>query len=309
VETSGAVEEGDSLVLEARGLFEQVGDERGLATTALYQASLAWLRTNARETVTAMAAFDAHRARGGVIDFSALSHVLRFGPFIWGPFTPEEMRRSVSHLPAAAHPRIVVEAQIAQREGRYDDAIAGTTHVREVLFELGLSVTAPMSALASQLQDAGRLDESLELYELIIARMRELGETSYLSTALIDMADLQYARGEPEEAERLVLEGEALGGPEDLINFSKGHRLRAVISADRGDDAAALAHAQSAVEYALRTDFPHEHGGAYEALAHVHATAGRTAEARAAYESAAEIWTRFGWPAKARRAQQLLVEL
>jgi class 3 adenylate cyclase/tetratricopeptide (TPR) repeat protein len=309
VETSGDAEPGDRLVAEARYVFEKAGDERGLATAALYQASLAWLRTNAAETAAAMAAFDAHRARGGVTDFSGLSHVLRFGPFIWGPFTPEEMRRSVSDLPPEAHPRIVVEAQIAQREGRYQDAIAGTNRVRGALSELGLSVTAPMAALASQLQDAGQLDEALEMYEVLVAGMRQLGQTSYMSTMLIDMAELQYVRGEPEEAERLTLEGEGLGGPDDQINFSKGHRLRAVIAADRGDDATALALAHRAIEHAFRTDFPHEHGGSYEALAHVHSRAGRIDEARAAYESAAEIWTRFGWTAKARSVEQLLVEL
>jgi class 3 adenylate cyclase/tetratricopeptide (TPR) repeat protein len=309
IETSGDVTSGDRLVTEAREVFEKSGDERGLANAALYQASLAWLRTQAAETAAAMAEFDAHRARGGVIDFSALSHVLRFGPFIWGPFTPEEMRRSVADLPPDAHPRLVAEAQIAQREGRYEDAIAGTNRVRGVLSELGLSVSAPMAALASQLHDAGRLDEALELYEELVAGMRELGQSSYMSTTLIDLADLQYARGELEEAERLSLEGEELGGPEDKINFSKGHRLRAVIAADRGDDATALALAQSAIEHALGTDFPHEQGGAYEALAHVHSRAGRTAEARAAYQTAAEVWTRYGWPVKARRVEQLIVEL
>jgi tetratricopeptide (TPR) repeat protein len=309
VEATGDVTSGDRLVAEARQLFEQAGDERGLANTALFEASIAWLRTRAAETAAAMAVYDAHRARGGLADFSGLSHILRFGPYVWGPFTPEEMRRNVSDLPPDAHPRIVVESQIAQREGRYDDAIAGTSQVREVLAELGLSVNAPMAALASQFQDAGRLDEALEMYELILGEMRELGQSSYMSTTLIDLADLHYARGELEEAERLTLEGEKLGGPEDRINFSKGHRLRAVIAADRGDDASAMALAHTAIEHALRTDFPHEHGGAYEALAHVHARAGRIDDARAAYKQAAEVWARFGWPADARRVEQLLVEL
>ena len=309
VEATGDVTSGDRLVAEARQLFEQAGDERGLANTALFEASIAWLRTRAAETAAAMAVYDAHRARGGLADFSGLSHILRFGPYVWGPFTPEEMRRNVSDLPPDAHPRIVVESQIAQREGRYDDAIAGTSQVREVLAALGLSVNAPMAALASQFQDAGRLDEALEMYELILGEMRELGQSSYMSTTLIDLADLHYARGELEEAERLTLEGEKLGGPEDRINFSKGHRLRAVIAADRGDDASAMALAHTAIEHALRTDFPHEHGGAYEALAHVHARAGRIDDARAAYKQAAEVWARFGWPADARRVEQLLVEL
>jgi tetratricopeptide (TPR) repeat protein len=130
-----------------------------------------------------------------------------------------------------------------------------------------------------------------------------------LSTSLIEYAVLRYDRGELDEAERLAVEGEAMGDVEDLINFSRGRAVRARIAADRGDDGRAMALAQNAFDYAFRTDFPSEHGEAWEVLAHVHRRAGRLDEAREAYGEAASIWARYGWTGNAERVRRLLEEL
>ncbi|MGN6796748.1 MAG: AAA family ATPase [Gaiellaceae bacterium] len=311
METGSDAASGDSLVAEAQRLFESHGDERGLATTALYRASLAWLRTQAAETVAAMDAFDVHRARAGVMDLSALGNIMRFGPFVFGPFTSEEVRERVAHLSPGAHPYLVMESQIAQREGRYGEALAGTERVIQMMADLGLPplVVAPKNAKAELLRQMGRLDEAEEEFEELLELMRGLGLASYMSTSLIEYAELKYAQGELEEAERLAVEGEELGDSEDKVNFSKGRRLRALIAADGGDDAAAMRLLQSALDYALRTDFPDEQASGFAALGHIHHLAGRTSEARTAYEQAVEIWSRYGWTANAKRVRELLVEL
>ena len=97
--------------------------------------------------------------------------------------------------------------------------------------------------------------------------------------------------------------------PDDVVNFSRGRSVRAQIAADRGDDGAALELAHSALEHAERTDFPNEHGRAYEALGHVHRRAGRADDARAAYAHALEVWERYGFTADAGRVRPLLTEL
>jgi len=312
IEAGKPVDEADDrLVLEATELFERDGDDRGLAATAFLKASLSWLRSNAAGTVEAMDAYEAHNANAGTIDLGATGNFLGFGPFVWGPFTIDEVRRRIAHLPPDAYPRLIVENVVAQREGRYDDAVAGAERLVEIMSELGLPalVVAPMNARAELLRDAGRHDEALTAYEELIGMHEQLGQSSYLSTCLIEYGELRYLRGELEEAERLAIEGETLGDPQDLINFSRGRRLRALIAADRGDDESAMALAKDALDYAFRTDFPSEHGGAHEALGHVHRRAGRTAEARAAYEEAAAIWRRYGWTAATARVDGLLVEL
>jgi tetratricopeptide (TPR) repeat protein len=200
---------------------------------------------------------------------------------------------------------------IADREGRFEDALAGADLMLTRLTELGLRVmvTAPMGARAQFLHQMGDLDASARQYEEVIDLHRKLGQTAYLSTTLIDYANTLYAKGDMDEAERLAIEGERLGSPEDTVNFAQGRALRAAVAADRGEDEAALDLIMSALEYAHQTDFPAVHGRAEEMLAHVHRRAGRVEDARGAYQRALEIWERYDFIANAKRVRDLLVEL
>jgi class 3 adenylate cyclase/tetratricopeptide (TPR) repeat protein len=311
IETGITADSIDALPAEATALFARCGDERGLAAAAQLRASLAWLRSNAAATVAAMDEFEEHAARAGSVDLSGLGHILRLGPFMWGPFTIDEVRARVATLPHDNHQRLVVEGEAAAREGRFEDAIAATDQVIAIMSELGLPalVVAPLNARADHLRRGGRLDEAIEVYEELVATHQRFGQSAYLSTSLIEYAGLRYDRGELDEAERLAVEGEEMGDVEDIINFSRGRALRARIAADRGDEDKAMALAQNAFDYAFRTDFPSEHGEAWEALAHVHRRAGRLDEARKAYGEAASIWTQYGWTANADRVRRLLEEL
>jgi len=140
----------------------------------------------------------------------------------------------------------------------------------------------------------------------VIDRFEALSQTSFRSTALLDLARAVYERGDPDEAERLAAEGEALGASEDVVNFAFGQRLRARIASDRGDSTRAEALAREALAYAYRTDFPGLHADAHAALAHVLAAAGRPGEARAEYRRALDLWQRYGYTANSSRLQALL---
>jgi tetratricopeptide (TPR) repeat protein len=306
--STDSVRTATEVVDEGRRLFDRLRDDRGIAAAAELEAELAWVRSNAAETVAAFAEALEHARRAGA---TLGSTIVRQGPIVWGPFTPAEMRAHVADLPGAAHPRIVMEAMIAEREGRLDDALAHTEHLLAQLTELGLRamIAVPMIARAHLLGRMGRREESVKAYDQVIALHESLGQAAYLSTTLVEYGEMLYGAGDAEEAERLATEGERLGGPEDVVNFSKGRGVRARIAADRGDDVAAVEFAQSAVEYAERTDFPREHGRAYEALGHVHRRAGRADDARAAYAHALEVWERYGFTADAGRIRGLLAEL
>jgi predicted ATPase/class 3 adenylate cyclase len=299
------------VVAEANRLFGRLTDERGLASAAELEAELAWLRSNAAETVAAIERAIEHARRAGSADLVGRSTIIRYGPVVWGPFTPSEMRAQVADLPSDAHPRRVIEAMIAEREGRYEDALAHTDQMVVHLAELGVRalVAAPMNARAHLLGRMGRYEESAKAYAEVIAVHESLGQAAYLSTTLVEYGEMRYEAGDADEAERLATEGERLGGPDDVVNFSKGRSVRARVAADRGDDATALELAQSAVEHAERTDFPSEHGRAYEALGHVHRRGGRREQAHAAYTRAIEVWERYGFSADAARARALLAEL
>lgn len=303
--------EAESVLQQATRLFTESDDDRGLASVAELEAQFAWLRSRAMETIAANDRYTEHARRAGIADFVGRSAVTRFGPYAMGPFTPAEMRAGVADIPPDSHPRVVIEAMIAEREGRFDDAIVRAEWVAEHIIELGLTPmsAAPRNARAGLLFQMGRLDDSAAAYREVIELHRAFGQEGYLSTTLIDYAEVVHALGDADEAERLVAEGTEMGGPQDVVNFTKGCAVRAAIAAERGDDAAALELAESSVEYAFRTDFTHEHGNALETLGRVHRSAGRRDEAHAAYERAAEIWERYGWTSNAKRIRELLVEL
>jgi tetratricopeptide (TPR) repeat protein len=309
--TADSVTRALEVVARAANLFGELDDHRGLAAVAELEGQLAWLRSNATDTASAIERCLEHMSRAGLPDFMGRGMLLRFGPYVWGPFTPDEMRASVADEPESSHPRLVMEMMIAEREGRVEEAIEMTEWAVNHLTELGLRpmLSAPKSARAEMLRKVGRLDESAQEFEEVIALMKSFGQGGYVSTALIDYAETLLARGDATEAERLAEEGEASGGPDDLVNFSKGRALRARVAADRGEDQVALELAHSARDYAYRTDFPSQHGGTHEALGYVHRRAGRGDDARTEYERALEIWQRYGWAANEKRVRELLEEL
>ena len=306
-----AVVEGPRAIAEARALFEPLGDDRGLAAAAQLEATLAWLRSHAADTVAAVERFTLHARRAGMVEFGGRSDVMKLGPMVWGPFTPDDMRLHLSGLRPDAPQRQAIEGMIAEREGRYEDALAHVEAVAARYTELGLLgiVVAPMGARAGILRKLGRLDDSVRAYEEVAELMRSLGQAAFLSTSMIEHGETQYALGNLQRAADLAVEGERMGGPDDVINFSRGRALRAVIAADLGDDEGALELARTARDYAFRTDFPSEHGRAHEALGHVHLRAGRAHQARAAYEDALAVWERHAFTASAEGVRELLRQL
>ena len=82
--------------------------------------------------------------------------------------------------------------------------------------------------------------------------------------------------------------------------------MRTKALADQGRLDEALALGRSAVEYALRSDFPDVHGGAYLALAHALRASGAAEQAREAVERAIESYQLRGDVVLARKAAALL---
>jgi class 3 adenylate cyclase/tetratricopeptide (TPR) repeat protein len=311
VNAEGMVAEVESTTDRAIELFAAAGDERGLAAVWDVRAMAAWLQSRARETIAAIDRFTEHAARSDLPLFPGRTDVLRFGPLVHGPFTIAQIRERMDRLGANAHARDILESHIAFVEGRYDDALAITGRVTARVSELGVRVLLgpPKTARAEILQEQGRLDESVEEWREVTELLGSTGHTSFLSTALIGFGATLYLLGDLDEAERLAIEGEEMGATDDVVNFSRGRRLRALIAADRGELAQAEELARSAIDYAYRTDFPEERAGTHDALGYVLRAAGRTDEARTEYECALAEWKLYGWTRRAELVQELLVEL
>ncbi len=286
-------------------------DDRGQAAIWELRAMIAWHSSHAADTIAAADRAAVHSGRAGVVEHRTTNLLIRYGPLMSGPFSVAEIEKRAAALPRDAHVRFMMEAHIAAAEGRFDDSLAWTDESVARLEALGLPVdfAPPKHHRAEVLRRQGRLDESLRLLQEVGELHRANGDLGFLSTTLVQTGRVLLDLGDLDAAERLAVEGEELGGPEDLVNFAYGRAIRALVASRRGDHEEAERLARSALEYAYEIDFPHERGAAHEALGAVLGAAGRGEEARDEYVRALELWEGLGWLYDAGRVRALLVEL
>jgi class 3 adenylate cyclase/tetratricopeptide (TPR) repeat protein len=315
-EPVAVTEEAERAVDEAVALFTETGDDLGLVQAYYLLSWTSWMRSLAVPTAAALERLIEHAGRAGAKVQADQSELRYMGALEHGPFPVDEIREHLERLalvdtPLARASVLMFSSALAARGGRFTEALEGVEAAAAIQRELGLEIGAAICAgqHAEYLAEAGRLDESADAFAAVIGRMRELGQTAFLSTMLIELGDILYRRGEPAEAERLAIEGEELGAAEDVVNFAWGRLVRAKAAADRGalDEAERLA--RDAVRFAYETDFPRVHASAHSALAHVLHAAGRLEEARAELERELALWERYGFDVRAGHTRGLLAEL
>jgi tetratricopeptide (TPR) repeat protein len=313
-EPSEAVEEAEAVAQAAVALFTETNDNLGAAHAYSLIAWTSWLRSQAVPTMAALDQLLEHARRAGARVLADRAMLGLIGPLVYGPLEPHEIRARLAQLPTAESRLATanvhyVEAELARREKRFANALELLQQANSIEHELGLDLGSPMNIMrrAQVLRDAERLDESIVTYREALARLEELKQTSFRSTTLINLAQALYSRKEPDEAERLAIEGEQLGAAEDVVNFAYGRALRARIAADRGSNDTAESLAREALAYAYETDFPSVRATAHEALGAVITKAGRTdGEAREELQRAHQLWQRYGYIGEAEKTGDLL---
>jgi class 3 adenylate cyclase/tetratricopeptide (TPR) repeat protein len=301
---------------EALALFGEIGDDLGLAHTYFLISWINWLQSRAVPASEAFHRVLEHARRANARSLVASATIQQAGPLFYGPFTVEEIRARLEQVKQddsilARNTVLMVEADLARREGRFEEAFALLDETDALDHELGSKLGAALNTQrrARVLADAGHLDESVAAYRDALARLKELGMHSFRSTTLIEFGEALYLRGEADEAERLAVEGEELGASEDVVNFAYGRAMRARVAADRGEHAEAERLARSGLEYAYETDFPSVHAKAHAALAHAFAATGQTTDARSELERTIELWSRYGFQVYADDARAQLAQL
>ena len=223
------VDQAEQVTEEALSLFSDVGDDLGLAHTYYLIAWINWLQSRAKPT---QAAYDQVLRHARKVNSRALvgrATIQQMGPLYYGPFTVDEIRLRLEqlHLDGSALGRIAalsIEADLLQRDGRFDETLTLLADVKELHVQLGvaLGIVITMQRRAEALADAGRDKEAATAFREVIAQLDALGMTSFRSTTMISLGDVLYRLGETDEAERLAVEGEALGAAEDVDQLRLG---------------------------------------------------------------------------------------
>ncbi len=311
----GAAAQARTVLDELLPQLEGRRDDGALARAWLLESMLAWLSSRAEPAARASRLALAHARRAGDQRLHGVAAYTLAAAAAWGPAPPAEQEALIRELetehgdsPAARTGAEYVRTTYLMNRGELDAAREASERLLAAHLELGEEVLAATVGEERALIERwdGETAEALRVVEGARRRLLELGATSWGSTVTLHVAEVRYALGDVDAAERIAIEGEELGSPEDVVNFAIGRGLRARIAADRGERTAAEELAGDAVRYALLTDFPIIHGDAYSALAHVHKVAGRVDDERAALEQALAAYRRKEILPMVRLTEELL---
>jgi class 3 adenylate cyclase/tetratricopeptide (TPR) repeat protein len=301
----------------AINLFEELGDDYGLAKAWSLRAQAFWdhCRFAEMEGVLERALIHAERAgakRGRSLIRKGLARARLLGP---SP-VQDALRRCEDILGAARGDPALEAISLASighlqaMVGRFDEARASYRHSRAIGEEFGLAswlaalplYSGPIELLAGEPAAAER--ELRAGYDALI----EMGDLGRLSTVAAFLAEAVYVQGRAEEAEYFSGVCEGATTPDDVLSQIAWRSVRAKAVARKGDLAQAELLAQEAVALAEETDGLNLHGDALLDLAEVLRGAGRPSDAVAAAARALSLFERKGNLVSAARARTALAE-
>jgi len=302
---AGSSEDSEAWQNEARTVFEESGDEYGLARYWWSVAMDSWNTLRVQETADACERAFAHLERAG--DRGArLRGTLRsrLGSCYYnGPMPVNEALERIRALGAGEH-RLLPEAWLSLEIGRLC-AMKGDAErarelwsgARQVYVDAGLLLSAGSFAQGGaqlafragdfRLEEA-RLREGLEILE-------EIGERAFHSTQALMLAECLYRAGaDDREIEELCAKARETTAGEDLVNFVWLDMVSGLLHVRRGEYEQAEERSRRAVALAEKTDhhFARSHPRAY--LAEVLARSGRSEEAAEVAAEAFEIFEAKG---------------
>jgi class 3 adenylate cyclase/tetratricopeptide (TPR) repeat protein len=300
----------------AIALFEELGDEGGLAEGWILRGSIEFWSGSAERAVEAAERAVRHARR--VPDLRRETTALLTQAFwlVWGPTPADEVAERLEALtegPAAATPlsragllrrRATVEAW----RGNFDLARELVGTARSIDEEYGAGMDRAMDSLTAGF--VALLEGELAMAERgfgeAVAFFREIGDVGHLSSYATAHADALHQLGRDDEALLLTEEAERASIEGDTDAQIHWRRLRAKILARRGEVDVAVRLATEAADMARLSDDLDKRGKAVLDLAEVLRLAGRPHDAGEAAREALDTFERKGNVVMARAARDLL---
>jgi len=196
--------------------------------------------------------------------------------------------------------------------GRFDEARSILGDLRVELEERGAGVPLALTLAHSGAgieSLAGNYEAAVELAQEGCRLFEEMGEKSWLSTALGFLAQALYELDRLEDAEQRAEQAAELAASDDAITQMLGRQDKAQVLARRGEVEEAERLAREAIAIGEETDLLSPQGDALADLAEVLSIAGRPEEAARSFEEALERYERKGNLALAARTRERLESL
>ena len=290
---------------EARAVFEEYGDEYGLARYWLSLAQEGWFRQRAQEAADAYERALVHLER--VDETGArLRRGVRArlgGCYYHGPMPVDESLERIRALRVGEHGLLadawtdVNIGRLLAMKGDFESADELWANARQVHVDAGLHLTAGSLALGGaeialragdiQLEEA-RLREGLESLE-------RLGERAFYSTVALGLAECLYRAGaDDREIEELCATARETTSPDDFANVVWLDIVEGAVQSRRGNFDEAEERSRRAVARAETTDFHLARSQSRVFLAEVLARAGHKGEAADAAGDAFRVFEAKG---------------
>jgi class 3 adenylate cyclase/tetratricopeptide (TPR) repeat protein len=201
-------------------------------------------------------------------------------------------------------------ASLHAMRGEFHEARAYRDRSDRRLLELGLMLPYSAGHIWASVEELAGNPEGVEQrMRRGIEVLRAAGETGYLSTSAVWLAEALYEQGRYEEALEATRLSEETAARDDVASQAGWRSVRAEIYAKQGRLEEAERLAREAVAISDRTDHLSMVGDCHLALATVLREAGKRAEAEAEAGRALDAFERKGNVVWAQRVRQFLEEL
>jgi class 3 adenylate cyclase len=301
---------------EARAIFEEVGDDYGLALYWWSMSMESWFGLRAQETGKACEQALEHLDRSGDSG-SRLGQLVRsrlIATYVYVPLPVDESIVRVQSLRAGDHGLLAeawergVVGRLYAMKGEFDRGRELVRGARQAYLDAGLIQTAGGVAMGeAHLEWLGGDDVAAEnVLREGIATLEEIGERAFYPTAALQLATLLYAKGRFDEVREWCEKARETTGADDITNFLDLDLLDGLLLArdDRVDEAEAAA--QRALERLEGIEMNEIEAYAHAHLAELFALTKKPVEAREHGTDSLSIAERKGDVALAARVRERL---
>jgi class 3 adenylate cyclase/tetratricopeptide (TPR) repeat protein len=303
-------------VEEAIRVFQELGDDLGLARAWELMAGYLWNVNQAEKTGAALEKAIDYARRAGAARVVAENLQWMTGVLLWGP-TPategivrcEQMLDEVRGNRFLEAGILTAKACFHAMRGQAEEARASLARGAVYYEDLGTSVLGAMQVAARGSMVADLLDDrgwEEKLARRGVEELTRMGEKGYLSTLSTVLADVVYLRGDDDEAEELTRTSEEVAAPDDLSSQISWRGVRAKVLARRGQAKEAQSLAREALRFGEGTDNLEVRAWSRWNLAEVLRMAARPDDAREEYQQAMNLWERKGNLVQVERCRRAL---
>jgi class 3 adenylate cyclase/tetratricopeptide (TPR) repeat protein len=311
----GATEdELSSVAAQATEVFEELGDDLGLARAWRQMSLVPRARGRLAEAVEASERALSHARRAGDTQEEARAIYGLCASLVLGPLHAAEAIRRCEDLLAQAGTNRLLEAnvdialaELTAMRGEFDEARAFYRRAMRIYEDHGLRL--PLVACSETVATVEMLAGDAETAERELRRGLELlsGDNAMVAFQAGLLAEVVLAQSRETEAEELARDSEG-GAGNDVTTQMRWRATRARLEARRGEIERAVELAREAVRLVAETDALNLRADALVALGDVLSTGGRDDEAAAVLREACELYERKGNLAAAARTESLLVQ-